>query len=153
MIEFIDENGNKVELSFSEKSFPEDAKHVLVICQYDDAWVLTQHKKRGLEFPGGKMEAGETLDEAARREVLEETGAVLGELKKIGEYRVTDPKGIFVKAVFHGIVELISKTNTYYETNGPVIVKGNLLQKRFRDEFSFIMKDQVVEECIKHIKS
>ncbi|OIK12820.1 nucleoside triphosphatase YtkD [Bacillus sp. MUM 116] len=151
MIEFIDQNGNKVELSFSEKSFPEIPKHVLVICQYEDGWVLTHHKKRGFEFPGGKMETGETLEDAARREVFEETGAVLGELIKIGEYRVTDPKGKFVKAVFHGNVDSISKTNTYYETNGPVFIKGDLLQKRFEDEFSFIMKDQVVEECLKHI--
>ncbi|MFD0827194.1 RNA deprotection pyrophosphohydrolase [Neobacillus sp. M.A.Huq-85] len=148
MIEFIDQNGNKVELSFSKKSFPDEAKHVLVICQYKDSWLLTCHKRRGLEFPGGKREEGETLEEAARREVLEETGAHLGEVKRIGEYRVIDPKGPFVKAIFWGIVSTLNKTNTYYETNGPVLVKGDLLQLRFGDEYSFIMKDRVVEECL-----
>lgn len=149
---FFDQNGNKVELTFKQGAFENEAKHVLVICKYGDKWVLTQHKVRGLEFPGGKCEPGEMLEEAARREVFEETGAVLVTLKWLGEYKVTDSKGSFIKAIFFANVVKVEASNTYYETNGPVIVEGDLLNMRFGKEFSFIMKDQVVEECLKLIQ-
>jgi 8-oxo-dGTP diphosphatase len=123
-----------------------------VICQYENDWILTKHKQRGLEFPGGKVEVGETLEEAARREAYEETGAILGELTFLLVYRVSDRNGAFVKAVFFANVERVEKTNSYFETNGPVVVKGNLIEKRFNEEYSFIMKDQVMEESIKCLK-
>lgn len=152
MIQFIDQNSNKVELAFKQRAFPDAAKHVLVICQHGDKWLLTNHKKRGLEFPGGKVEPSETLEEAARRETFEETGAVLGDLQFVAEYKVTDQKGTFVKAVFWGVVKEIDPTNNYHETNGPVLVEGDLLQSRLGEQYSFIMKDKVIEECIHHIR-
>jgi 8-oxo-dGTP diphosphatase len=152
MKEFFDVNGNKVELSFLENPFQEEIKHVLVICQYKDAWFLTNHKLRGLEFPGGKVEEGESLVEAAYREVYEETGATLEELNSIAVYRVRDEKGTFVKKVFWGKIKTITETDDYYETNGPVLIDGDILQLRFNKNYSFIMKDQVIEECVKHIQ-
>jgi 8-oxo-dGTP diphosphatase len=151
MKEFYDKNGNKVELSFAANAFGINAKHVLVISQYKGAWYLTNHKVRGLEFPGGKVEEGESLEEAARREVYEETGAKVYELSQIAEYKVTEGKDSFVKAVFWGKIKSISKTNNYYETNGPFVVEGDILQVRFGDEYSFIMKDDVIPACINYI--
>jgi 8-oxo-dGTP diphosphatase len=152
MIEFLDQNGNNVELAFSRQAFLKEARHVLVICQQGDSWILTQHKKRGLEFPGGKREPGETLEAAAKREVYEETGAILADLQFLAEYKVSNESGSFVKAVFWGLVKSLEQTDSYHETNGPVIVQGDLLQLRFGAGYSFIMKDRVVEECLHYIE-
>ena len=54
----------------------------------------------------------------------------------------------YVKAVFWGKVIRVEETTSYHETNGPVIVKGDILQQRLGDNYSFIMKDQVVEQCV-----
>lgn len=148
---FLDQLGNKVELSFSSKAFEQEAKHVLVICTYSDGWLLTKHSVRGLEFPGGKVELGESINEAAIREVYEETGATLEKLSQIAEYRVSDEKYTFVKAVFWGKIKSVHKMNSYYETKGPVFLRGDLLNVRFGEEYSFIMKDDVVLECLKYI--
>jgi 8-oxo-dGTP diphosphatase len=79
---FLDLAGNKVELTFSQNAFQEESRHVLVICHLGDDWLLTHHKTRGLEFPGGKMETGESLEDTAYREVYEETGALISELTR-----------------------------------------------------------------------
>lgn len=152
MLEFMDQNGKKVELTFSKHTFLEEAKHVLVICQYEDRWVLTKHKIRGLEFHGGKREAGETLEEAAKREVYEETGAILAGLQFLAEYKVYSESEAFVKAVYWGQVQRFDQTGSYHETDGPVMIQGDLLHLRFGADYSFIMKDRVVEECLSFIK-
>ena len=44
---------------------------------------------RGLyAFPGGRVEAGETSEEAARRELLEETGLIAAALSPLREYLI-----------------------------------------------------------------
>lgn len=50
-------------------------------------------------FPGGKLEMGETLEGAARREVLEETGCQFETVRQIGAYVSFDPHTTFEKQV------------------------------------------------------
>ncbi len=59
------------------------AAAVVMVDEDSHEILLTKRKKNQIyagywEFPGGKIEAGETPDECARREVAEEVGAELG---------------------------------------------------------------------------
>ena len=48
----------------------------------DGCWIMVKNRSRGWELPGGRMGQGEAPEEAALRELFEETGA-LGTAKAI----------------------------------------------------------------------
>lgn len=65
-------------------------KFAVIISQSNGKWVLCKHKERDtLEAPGGHREAGEAILETAKRELMEETGAVKFDIEPIGVYSVT----------------------------------------------------------------
>ena len=49
-------------------------------------WLVRHTYVPGWHLPGGGPKRGETLEQAARREAFEETGAELGELNLMGAY-------------------------------------------------------------------
>nr|WP_246404979.1 NUDIX domain-containing protein [Nocardiopsis algeriensis] len=64
------------------------AAHQSVVCltYLGDRPLLVRHRRRSWEFPGGHAEAGEDIEETARREAREEAGAVLGQVRVCGHY-------------------------------------------------------------------
>ena len=48
----------------------------------DGCWIMVKNRSRGWELPGGRLNKGESPEEAALRELFEETG-VLGTAKAI----------------------------------------------------------------------
>ncbi|EGA90679.1 nucleoside triphosphatase ytkD [Planococcus donghaensis MPA1U2] len=145
-MQYQDLNGYSCELSFEKNRFSIESKHVLVICCYKGDWVLTRHNKRGLEFPGGKVESGESLQEAAKREVYEETGARVKGLEWFAEYVVFTEQP-FCKTVFIGKVDQID-TIPLLETTGIILLKD----LKLTDEFSFLMKDNGMATIIEKVK-
>jgi len=64
--------------------------YVVLVTHYKDQLVLVRHKERTTwEIPGGHIEAGETPDQGAARELVEETGAQKFSVRPITDYSVT----------------------------------------------------------------
>ena len=67
-------------------------RFAVIIARSGDKWVFCKHRERDTyEVPGGHREPGENIDDTARRELYEETGAVSYTLHPICVYSVTAP--------------------------------------------------------------
>lgn len=65
--------------------------HVVIMAKLNGEWIFCRHKERDTwEFPGGHREPGETLLQAAKRELYEETGAVAFDIYPVSAYKVHD---------------------------------------------------------------
>jgi len=80
----------------------------VVTARYNDKWVFVRHHERStFEIPGGHIEDVETPFEAAKRELMEETGALKFNLVCVATYSVTiDDKTRYGKLFFAEILEM-----------------------------------------------
>lgn len=151
MITFKDYYNNTVQLSFQDHPFSKQPKHVLIVCCYQNKWLLTKHKDRGLEFPGGKVEVGETAEEGAVREVFEETGGKVAALHYIGQYYVNGRKDYVIKNLYYATISELEEQPSYFETEGPILLKHIPADVNTNADYSFIMKDKVIDYAMEYI--
>lgn len=154
---FTDYYQNEVHFSYKDHPFSERPRHVFVICMYKGDWLLTKHKERGLEFPGGKVEDNETVKQGAIREVWEETGGKVSTLIYIGQYLVKGKKERIIKNVYYAEIDSLIERQDYYETHGPVLLKKIPENLPNNNAYSFLMKDKVLtyslQKIAKHLRS
>ena len=78
-----------VEVKFYDQVADEFLKFAVIIAKTEGKWVFCKHRERSTyEVPGGHREAGETILDAAQRELKEETGAVDFEIRPVCVYSV-----------------------------------------------------------------
>lgn len=134
-------------------SLPEKRPFLTVDCVVfqNDAVVLI---KRGNEpfkgqyaLPGGFVEYGETVEDACRRETLEETGLEVRQLRLIGVYSKPDrdPRGHSVSIAFLGIAD------TSQMKAGSDAAEVELVSNWREAEIAFDHKD-IISDALKLIK-
>lgn len=69
-------------------------KYVVVLSEYNGALLLSRHRdRRTWETQGGHIEPGETPEDAAKRELYEESGAVDFDIRVGFDYCAADDRG------------------------------------------------------------
>ena len=75
-------------------------------------FLMVRNPNRGWEFPGGKIESGERLEEAAKRECMEEAGVIIEKIFKLG----AEGEVIFFAAKVKGILGEHQFERAFFET-------------------------------------
>ena len=108
-----------MQVRFYEKVEDELLKFAVIITKSNGKWVFCKHKERDTyEVPGGHREAGEHIDETAKRELYEETGAIDFSIKPVCIYSVVreeESTETFGKLYFADVVEFEGKLHSEIE--------------------------------------
>ena len=142
-----------VEVNFHDRMADELLKFAVIIAKTEGKWVFCKHRERSTyEVPGGHREAGETILEAAKRELQEETGAVDFKIQPVCVYSVKGKTRInkqeddvsfgmlFVAEIFsfeelHSEIETILITDKLVENWTYPLIQPKLLEEAKRRGF------------------
>ena len=76
-----------LKVNFYDSVDDELLKIAVISARHNGKWVFCKHKERDtFEIAGGHREDGETIEQTAKRELFEETGAVEFDLKPVCVY-------------------------------------------------------------------
>lgn len=84
-----------MEVKFYDSADDKLLKFAVIIARSNGKWVFCKHKERDtLECPGGHREENEAIDDTARRELVEETGAIKFSIHSLCVYSVVGKNSI-----------------------------------------------------------
>ena len=138
-----------LEVNFYDQVSDELLMFAVIISKTEGKWVFCKHKERETyEVPGGHRELGEDIVETAKRELMEETGAIEFDIKPVcvysvkGKTRVSE-KGeenfgmLFFADIFsfeelHSEIEKILITDTLVEDWTYPLIQPKLIEEAQR---------------------
>lgn len=90
-----------MQVNFYDNVDDELLKFAVIISKTEGKWVFCKHRERNTrEVPGGHRECGECIDDTAKRELYEETGAIEFDIKPVCVYSVIAPDNFDGKETF-----------------------------------------------------
>jgi 8-oxo-dGTP pyrophosphatase MutT (NUDIX family) len=118
-----------------ENKVPEDADRDFVAGAFiveDGKVLLLRHKKYGVWLqPGGHIESGETPDEAAKRETVEETGL---EVEVVGSENRIDEESVDLSQPFNINLHKIEDGHWHCDFQYLARVKGEVEDYEYSDQ-------------------
>lgn len=85
---------SELRVRFYDTVSAEKLKFAVIVSRYKDKWVWVKHRERSTyEIPGGHREPEEDILTAAKRELYEETGAVVFDIRRVCVYSVCAENG------------------------------------------------------------
>ncbi len=144
-----------VDVKFYDKAEDSLLKFAVIVARTEGKWIFCKHRQRDTyEIPGGHREAGESIFEAACRELREETGAIDFKLTPLCVYSVQGKNSInkndeeesfgmlfyadvssFEKELHHEIDTIIKSEKLVYNWTYPLIQPKLIEETRRRLNF------------------
>ena len=107
-----------------------------VIVQNNNGQVLViknYFSRQQWALPGGGIKRGESFEQAARREVLEELGVEIGHLRYVGRVKTYEAYRPFMVRVYSGVIEKEAEPRCNFEIMDWRWMRSEDLPKEYRN--------------------